>query len=600
MPIERKAIILEEETSIQKQKPSFKEALLGSLPSDITEEDLKDLAEEDLIIWILINDFKVDHRPFSFDDHRYLIDIYACDSQVLVVMKAAQMGLTIYELLWCLHKALYEQPCKIGFYFPTSDAVAKLSKDRLRPLIVQNEELSLMIEDSDYSDTLGLKQIGDSSLYLSHMGGMATKDSTPLDAIVFDEVRLLIPADIDQTRERISHSSKKYERYVSTAGRPGVTIHAKFLRGDQRMFHSRCGCGPDPEDWVVLSQAFPDCIVDTGVEVFYQCPSCLYRIEDPQNGEWVVHNPQGDYPSFHIHQMLSHYITPKEILDAYNTTTNIAEFYNAKLGIPYVDEDERPVTLEILRTCENSAIPWGFRTKGENVTTVMGVDQRGGINHVVVAQSIEGKKRLIHLEVIDGRLKKYREKGEEVSPFKRLYQLMAEYDIDFCVCDALPNSNEAKEFGRAFPGRVFLAFYSGSKDMVRWSDKPLTKKGKKEPASQKKSKEAIKFRWTVLLDRYQSLELALLTFVKRQIEIPDPRGLVQEARRKDGRVGPVMLCEEEFYEHVQGVIREQVGSEEIPRWKWVNLGLDPHFLHAWNYCNIGLERLKTQFSFDFW
>ena len=158
-----------------------------------------------------------------------------------------------------------------------------------------------------------------------------------------------------------------------------------------------------------------------------------------------------------------------------------------------------------------------------------------------------GKKRLIHLEVVDNYCERYREAGKIVSPFKRLYSLMHEYDVDMCVLDALPNANEAKEFAAEFPGRVFLSYYKESQELARWSDKN-TKSKNPEPPSLRRSKDALKFKWVVFLDRYKAIEYALKHWRDRAIECPSPRGLVQEIRDdKSGTYAPEFVCEGMFF-----------------------------------------------------
>jgi hypothetical protein len=39
------------------------------------------------------------------------------------------------------------------------------------------------------------------------------------------------------------------------------------------------------------------------------------------------------------------------------------------------------------------------------------------------------------------------------------------------------------------------------------------------------------------------------------------------------------------------IVNEETGTF---RMEWVNLGLDPHTVHAWNFCNIAIERLRRQ------
>jgi hypothetical protein len=555
----------------------------SQLPKNITDEQVYALQEKNFALWVISSGLEVDHNPFDFNHHKYMIPLYMDNSQEIILMKSAQMGATVYELSELLHFTLFNEGVKACLFFPTQDGVTKLSRDRMTPLIASNKQLAEAVEDTD---TLGYKRIGDkSALYLQHLGGIASKDSTPFDMISFDEVRLLNPADIDQARERVSHSRYKKVRMVSTAGMPNSDIHRQFLRGTQNFFYSSCGC----REGVILSHVFPDCIVERKGETYYRCPRCGYRIRDPQNGHYVSHNPGAPVQSYHISQMLSHFISPAEILDAYRTTQNLKEFFNAKLGIPYVDKENIPVTQEELDCCVNRDCSWG-PDKGQ---VAMGVDQMGGNNHVIIAKRLPGgKKRIIHIEVIERDNPIYFEDGEPITPFKRLYELMREFNVDMCICDALPNYNDAKDFAQAFPRRVFLSTYmKGQRDIVQWGDRAVFKQ------QVRKGSHKIKFKQTVMLSRYLSIEFVMKQITGGYFEWPHPRALIQEARNEDtGRIEPLYVMEKFFYEHCKSIVRQQqITNEETGQFKmvWVNLGRDPHQVHALNYCNIALERLKS-------
>lgn len=534
---------------------------------------------------------EVDHRPFDIDNHKYLIPMYLDRSREFVLMKSAQMGATIFVLLKLLHFCLY-RAVKACFFFPTQDGVTTLSKDRLSPLIHSNPELLTAVEDTD---TLGYKKIGQkSALYLRHLGGIASKDSTPFDHIAFDEVRLLNGADISQARERVSHSSFKMVTQVSTAGYPMADIHREFLFGTQNFWHSRCNC----PDGVILSEVWPDCMGfnqnPKNPEVYYRCPRCNMRIVDPQNGRFIAHNPGSLVSSYHIHQMMSRFISPEDIWRAFQTTQNMKEFYNAKLGKPYVDEDNVPVTTDDLIACENPEIKWGVRTKPAQIA--MGVDQMSGLNYVVIAERTATKKRIIHFEIIDSMNPIYTEAGQRVTPFKRLYQLMKEYDVDLCIIDAMPNANEALDFARAFPRRVFVAWYLDSRgtqrDIVQWGDRP------KDKTNVKRGGPKIKFKYTCVLNRYLSIDFALSEIGNRNTEWPHPDRLLQVARHIErGVYEPQPIMRNFFYMHMTKIVRQKTVIEEETgkfRMEWVNLGLDPHTVHAWNFANIALERLRRQ------
>lgn len=557
----------------------------------LTPEQLNALQGKSFALWAATAGLEVDHRPFDFQSHRYLLPMYLDESKELVLMKAAQMGATIWMLLKLLWFCLYHK-AKACLYFPTDEATSKLSKDRLKPLILSNQQLANQIADVD---TIGLKQIGKhSSLYLQHMGGEATKDSTPFDMICFDEVRLLNPADIDQARERISHSSFKYVMQVSTAGLPNNDISRAFLGGTQNYWHVNCLCKPDG---FVPTDHWPDCMAVTDKEVYLRCPKCKARITDPQNGRFIAHVPDAPYPSYHISQLLSLYISPKEIWDAWQRTQNIKEFYNAKLGLPYVDAENQPIKEDDLAACENHDLSWApSKPKhGGRIQRAMGVDQMGGNNYVVIAERHETKKRIVHLEIIDNHNQIYWQNGNIVSPFKRCYELMNEWDVDLCIVDAMPNINEATDFARHFRKRVFVAHYiEAQRDLVQWQDRP------KDKVTVKRGGPKLKFKYTCLLSRYLSIDFVLSEIANRNFEWPHPRGLVQVCRSmKSGLFEPLHIAETHFYKHMQSMVRQKTILDEATgrfKMEWVNLGLDPHFIHSVNMCNIALERLiKTPF-----
>ena len=569
----------------------------------LKKDQLDALRKENLGVWCALNKFDVDHKPFTFKNRKFLKDVYLCNNPNISIRKCTQVGLTIWMILKVLHKLRFAQETgrkvarKGGFYFPVFDSVAKFSKDRLRPLIYTVPEFR---ETIDGNVSIDLVQFGNSSLYLSYTGGVASMDSTPMDILCLDEVRLMAPATINQLEERLSGCEDPELYKISTAGYPNDAIDKAFMMGTQKTWHSECNCS----DGIILSDNFPECVgsrtnTKSGrPEYFYRCPKCGKDDLDPQSGGYVAHNSESEYESFHIHQMLSPTRSAKKVWERYITTDNPKEFYNATLGKPYVDEDNVGVTEEELRSCINTDVSWDSDMKN----TCMGVDQRSGNLHLVVAKLVNNKRRIIHVEVVDNQAEQYKVDGQVVTPFKRLYTLMQEYDVDLCVLDALPNANEAKDFASSFPGRVFLSYYKDSQEMVKWSDKNTRTKGS-EKAYSRRSSDNLKFKWVVFLDRYKCIENALKQWVDRRVECPHPRGLVQKIRNfKTGNYDPEFVCEQSFFLHLRSVIRELVQSKSDPtnyRYKWNYLGLDPHLTHAWAYCVIAMERRKRTFSFEF-
>lgn len=561
-------------------------------PEDISIDDLRHLSGESFTLWTQTSGVKMDGNRIDFDTHRYLLPIYMCDDIQIVWRKAAQLGATTYMLLKMIHWLHTHQERKGGLYFPTKEGVENLSKDRLTPILESIPELNGSI---DSQDKLGLRKIGKSSFYLFHLGGVASKDSVPLDFIAFDEVRLCKAAEIDQAQYRIQHSPYKQRIFMSTCGLPDADIDARFQMGTQHIWMSKCGC-PDGCD---LARTFPDCVVDDKKrgKLYLRCPKCRYVINDAQNGRYVSHNPGGDYTSFAVSALVANpkYVPLKDLWATYSRTTNKAEFMNASLGLPFIDEENRGVSKAALDACVNPDLQWA--EAGKVSGCAMGVDVGGGYCYVTIADLKDGKKRIRHVEIIESDNPRYMEAGKKVSPFRRLRQLMVDYKVQLCVIDSMPNYDSVLEFAQEFPGKVFAAFYAKeAKDVVTWSDKPKTK------VTLKKAGPLLKFKWYCILSRYLSLDVALGAWAKQDVICPNPDALVQvcfDEKTKLLQPEAVMRRAQNMYMRL--VKRFHVTNEETGegRQEWIYSGQDPHFAHSWNYCNVALERLRRSVIFTF-
>jgi hypothetical protein len=273
------------------------------------------------------------------------------------------------------------------------------------------------------------------------------------------------------------------------------------------------------------------------------------------------------------------------------------EFFNAKLGIPYIDVENQPITEDVLDSCVNTDMKWAYHAeapKDRKQHTAMGVDQHGGNCYCVIAKRGPGGKReLVHFEIIDSANPRYWENGKPVSPFNRIIELFKEFNCQLCVIDAMPNYNEAMQFAYLFPGRVFLAFYGDAgQDMVKWLDKVKPKE-----QIRKGSKE-IKIKWQVIINRYMSIDFMLKQWVDRAVQLPHPDALTQTIKNKESGYYEVEnIVRTYMYKHLRSLVREkEMLDEETGRYrmKWIYTEGDPHSVHALNYCNVALGRLARQ------
>jgi len=562
-------------------------------PEDISMNDLRHMSKDSFPLWCLAHGAQVDNNPIEFENHRYLLPIYADQSDEVVMAKAAQLGATVWMMLRVLWWLWAHPGRKAGLYMPNKELVDNTSADRLTPLI---KSVPPIAEIADPNDKLGLRKIGKSSFYLMHLGGKSSKDSVPLDYVSFDEIRLCSDKDIDQTLERISHSPYKMKLYASTTGLPGSNIDMRFHGGTQHMWMAKCGC----PDGVNLPRTFPDCVVTDDSkrpgEAYLRCPKCHYEIKNPQNGRYIPQNPGANYNSYHVSQLTSRFITTNEIWDFWKRTTNKQEFYNSKLGLPYVDAENMGVTMDILKSIVKEDLPWAEPNKPET-KTAMGIDQGAGYIMVTIADHKDNQKRIRHVEIVDQHNPDYRgPDGEILSPFNRAAELMKEYNVGLCVVDAMPSVNDALQFARQFPGRVFLAYYADGKEMVQWNDRSKYKE------TVRKAGPLLKFKHTATISRFASLDYMFGELKSGSFIVPDPHRLRQMAHdEKTNQLVPTAPCER-LFDHLCRLIKNWKETNEETgdgKWRWVYAGGDPHLAHSLNYCNIALERLRRNTIFTF-
>jgi hypothetical protein len=167
----------------------------------------------------------------------------------------------------------------------------------------------------------------------------------------------------------------------------------------------------------------------------------------------------------------------------------------------------------------------------------------------------------------------------------------------------MPNINEAYQFARDFPGKVFIAHYKDAgQDMVLWYDRAKTRE-----AIRKGSKET-RMKHQVLLHRYAVLDYALRQWTDGVIEIP-PVGQLQPLvhNKKTGRFEATLLATV-LRDHLKRLVRQEtkLGIDSKTKqdtgkskMEWIYLGGDPHFAHSFSYCNIAIERLRNTALFTF-
>ncbi|EBJ6658277.1 hypothetical protein D0Q53_20390 [Salmonella enterica] len=541
---------------------------------------------------------KVDGHPFKLDDRPAMAWIYdqipstkaEAFRKTLVLMKCAQVGFTVMEMLAMIYLGLRFQPMTVGMFLPDMGLASLKSSERFMPVVRTVPEVHRLMTMDDPNGNgrksgegnVRTRRIGEAMFVFSWTSGRATTESIPMDVLSFDEVQEMTLEQMEKTRERLSASSLRYTLMGSTANWPDSDIHYWYKLGSQYQFETQCPHCPAAHP---LDEYFPDCIrFDNDQHKYrYVCKECGGWIDDPQQGRWVAHNPDaelGDSPirSIHFPQFLSPTITPGDIIFAYNTATDMKNFFNRKLGKPYLDPSLVPVNMDHLNRCvalgKKHGVTWKTRAKG----CFMGIDQMGNFNVVVIKERLpSGHQAIIHVEEI-----------YSTDPFARCDELMQAFGVVCCVVEINPNYNEAKRFAHRHLGKVFICDSFGAvKDgMIAWGDQ-----GKLSRTDVRTDEEA-QDRYTLRMDQYKCMQVSMNRFADQNPSclLPDPQGLIQEVIEKGLKVNAPVLPR--MFNHLMKTALVAEKDEETNQFKRSvkKIGIDPHFSYANMLCDVAWSR----------
>jgi len=395
-------------------------------------------------------------------------------------------------------------------------------------------------------------------------------------------------------RKEIGRIGKVSVRSMVPAGRARVfdiTVadNHSYVLAESGLIAHNCGCA----DGVVLADHFdpklgPLCI-DRGngttpsvpVEPFFFCPKCKTMLHDPQDGLFIAHRPDvRDAIGWTWGQWLSPKITAGEMLHDWDTATDVSNYFKRKVGKPHSDPNTRPVNEEHCRAAQRpDLLAWGPPSTREVDGTFMGIDQMGGLQHIVIKARWNGQMRVVWVEVV-----------EAEDPWERAAVLMRQFKIRYCGLEQLPNIDSARMFANTFPGRVFLVDSYGQveNELIVWGDRPRDKVTVRETADEARTK------YTAKVDQYKMMAWSLGRWAHGDVVTPDARRLTQSMRTREG-VKEVAVCQEVLWLHLQRValvIEKVEGKEDERKQRRAvkKIGIDPHMAFANMLCDVAWVR----------
>lgn len=472
-----------------------------------------------------------DKRYTILPNYPYLKEIYEQftnekNRKKVVIQKGAQTGLTetaINVSLWFL------DACGDVLYtLPTSGDASDFSAGRLNPTIEESSYIDKLFIDVS---NVGHKRARQKNYYIRGTQSKSKLKSIPIDFVVLDEVDEMHQENITLIRDRLDASPYKWEMWLSTPTYPGFGINREYEKSDQRRWFINC------------NECSTSQVLDFFVNVKdskFVCKECGAEL-DKTNGKWKATNPDGRFPGFLLSQMISPTVTAEELTNQYKDTKGNASalenFYNSKLGLPYVAEGDK-LEKEHINKLIKGYMPDDIKNSKRRA---IGIDVGSELHYIISEPMNNGKKRVIKI-------------GKAIN-FSKLRQEIYNYNVKVGVIDSKPETREARNLAESVEGdcELYLCNYrDGYKEGIKFN------KDKK---------------W-VSVDRTESLDTSLGRFYQDNIELPQDTS-------------------EEFKEHLTALVRviekNKRNGTQIARYK--NNGAD-HYAHANNYNEMALGQLE--------
>lgn len=393
--------------------------------------------------------------PYSFADRAYLLEIARDDFPFVVIMKAAQAGLSEIQIARAIWRAIY---CKrnVLYTMPAGEQMQQFVDARARNAVLENEELSRFVTGS-----LNLKKFSLNHHQIYFRGvqkrrQMITVDVSDLFADECDEYEEGTLYTLDK---RLGASKDPHRVYFSTPRfhSSGISLYyygseVQGERGsDQRVWSIKCErCGQWNED-LTWEENVIDLNESTSKFSHYEpdvivvCRHCRKPIDRlTSNGEWVAKFPSnGGYcHGYHVSKLFSPLADlNKMMLDSKNPLKE-QEFRNSDLGIPYEPQGSR-LTDDILDRVRGSHSTV-LRITDSKTRCIAGVDVGSKLHFIALTQGDEGKLKLLT--------------ALELDDWDDLHLAYRDFNVSNMVIDANPDKNGAKKFQEEHEG-VWLAYY---------------------------------------------------------------------------------------------------------------------------------------------
>lgn len=402
--------------------------------------------------------------PWSFKHFPWLRGMHNSLHEVNIGQKSAQMGysetmlnLAFFNLDVLKRHVLYIMP-------NARPDASDFSNRAINPAIDLSPHIKSMFVGG--INNVGLRQVGQSNLYIRGSNARGGLKSIPASLLIFDEFEEMERKNIKLAEARSDGQKYRLNWKVSTPTVPNRGINALFERSTKDYFYFPCPCCSKR-----ITLKFPDNIVITSDDpddpkllkthlICNECKGVLpheAKSDFLSKGEWVSSNPDRLMRGFYINQLYSSAADPYRIaqmfLEAKRDPTAEQEFYNSKMGLPHIIEGAQ-ITEEMFGSLIKGYEMVDACRPGQIIT--MGVDVNKTFNVEIDLWDVSESNPVD----INSKAKCKVLWAGELTTIEEVADKMTDYNVNFCVIDAMPETKVATEFAYNFYGRVRICRYN--------------------------------------------------------------------------------------------------------------------------------------------
>jgi hypothetical protein len=511
--------------------------------------------------------------PYSFKYHPWCRELHDSVAPETWCMKGAQLGVTEAAI----NRALYtidQLKRDVLYVLPTQGGASDFSKARFGAALENSEYLKSIFTDTN---SVALKRASANTLYIRGSRGRGGLKSVPVSELILDEMDEMDLGKVWLALERLSGQLTKHVWGLSTPTIPDYGIARQYKGSTAEHFVFTCPhCGKKTE------LIWPDCVEIVGDhfsdprinDSFLKCKECKAKLdqEDKPNfltdGSWVptATNPDPNIRGFYINQLYSFTISAAELVAGYfrgfGDEIAAAEFSNSKLGLPFLGDGAKITDDMITRSIRDYSMNDVRPRQGGKRLITLGGDQ-GKTSWVWISEWLRTKNAGKDISA------SYEEKVLWVGKFgqeeywRRLTELMREWQVLYAVIDADPEISDARAWCKSFEGYAAITRYRA------------VKATKEIVVSEEETGCPM-----LIADRTQWLSTSLGRFKSTPTRIQLPRDIPEECKR-----------------HLKALTRTYQRPDKTDKTDktdtnvaiYVSTEPDDHYAHAMTYAEMALQ-----------